>query len=234
MFICIWSSQDAQQHTLLMHLLLQEWTQMENSLWCASPFVVKGAPRWMVLPNGLGGMWNRCKKNEKRDMVAKLSFDVKKEKNQVQCLLIQFEILAHFLPEFHPKLNPIKRGVGKSQGGIYTRDRSNYSFPNMQRMVTPMLASVTLDQIRRYFRKSREYVNAFKDGHTGYKADKVIKDYRSHRESLKQRVGCHEQLVYLDFAKSFSMYHSIIQTPHNMDDFNTLLHMHTSHFWKYA
>lgn len=35
----------------------------------------------MVLPNGLGGMWNRCKKNEKRDMVAKLStFDVKKEK----------------------------------------------------------------------------------------------------------------------------------------------------------
>ena len=147
-----------------------------------------------------------------------------------QCLLIQFEILAHFLPEFHPKLNPIERGVGKSQGGIYTRDRSNYSFPNMQRMVTPMLASVTLDQIRRYFRKSREYVNAFKDGHTGYKADKVIKDYRSHRESLKQRVGCHEQLVYLDFAKSFSMYHSIIQTPHNMDDFNTLLHMHTSHF----
>ena len=71
-------------------------------------------------------------------------------------------------------------------------------------------------------------MNAFKDGHTGYKADKVIKDDLI--ESLKQRVGCHQQLVYLDFAKSFSMYHSIIQTPHNMDDFNTLLHMHTSHF----
>ena len=69
------------QHTLLMHLLLQEWTHTENSLWCASPFVVKGAPRLMVLPNGLGGMWNRCKKNEKRDMVVKLStFDVKNEK----------------------------------------------------------------------------------------------------------------------------------------------------------
>ena len=36
----------------------------------------------MVLPNGLGGTENRCKKNEKRDMVAKLSTfdDFKNEK----------------------------------------------------------------------------------------------------------------------------------------------------------
>ena len=47
--------------------------------------------------------------------------------------------------------------------------------------MTPALANVTLDQIWRYSRKSRDYVNAFKDGHTGYKVDKVMKDYRSHR-----------------------------------------------------
>ena len=52
----------------------------------------------------------------------------------------------------------------------------------------------------------------------------VIKNYRC------LRVGCKEQLMYFDFAKSFSMYNSIIRTPRKLDGFNTLLHMQTLHF----
>ena len=59
--------------------------------------------------------------------------------------------------------------MGKSQG-IHTSDQRDYSFSSLQRMVTPPLASVTLDKIWKCLRKSRDHVNAFKDGHTGYKA----------------------------------------------------------------
>ena len=143
----------------------------------------------MVLPDGtpkglkmvLEERGVDVRKMKREGMVAKLSSfdDFKNEKNKVQCLLVRFEIRAFFLPKFHPELNPIERVWGKAK--VYTRDRCDYSFPSLQRMVTPALASVSLDQMRKYFRKSRDYVNAFKDGHTGYKADKVIKDYRSHR-----------------------------------------------------
>ena len=78
--------------------------------------------------------------------------------------------------------------MGKGQG-IYQRSlRLLLSKFSLHRMVTPALASVSLDQIRKYFRKSRDYVNAFKDGHTGYKADEVIKDY------MKLKVWCNEQV----------------------------------------
>ena len=161
----------------------------EQPVMRVSPFVVNGAPQRMVLPDGtpkglkmvLEERGVDVRKMKKEDMVAKLATfdDFKNEKNKVQRLLIQFEIRALFLPKFHPELNPIERVWGKAK--VYTRDRCDYSFPSLQRMVAPALASVTLDQIRKYFRKSRDYVNAFKDGHTGYEADKVIKDYRSHR-----------------------------------------------------
>ena len=154
-----------------------------------SPFIVNGAPQRMVLPDGtpkglkmvLEERGVNVRKMKRDEMVAKLSSfdDFKNEKNKVQRLLVRFEIQALFLPKFHPELNPIERVWGKAK--VYTRDRCDYTFPSLHRMVTPALASVSLDQIRKYFRKSRDYVNAFKDGHTGYKADEVIKDYRSHR-----------------------------------------------------
>ena len=167
----------------------------------------------MVLPDGtpkglkmvLEERGVDVRKMKREGMVAKLSSfdDFKNGKNKVQRLLARFEIRAFFLLKFHPELNPIERVWGKAK--VYTRDRCDYSFPSLQRMVTPALASVSLDQMRKYFR--RDYVNAFKDGHTGYKADKVIKDYIDLiEESLKLRVWCNEQLMYFDFIKSFAIY----------------------------
>lgn len=154
-----------------------------------SPFIVNGAPQRMVehdgTPKGLKMVLEdrgvRVEKMNRKEMIAKLSSfkDFKNEKNKVQWLLVRFEMKALFLPKFHPKLNLIERVWGKAK--VYTRDRCDYTFPSLCTMVTPALASVSLDQMQKYFRKSRDYINAFKDGYSGYKADEIIKDYKSHR-----------------------------------------------------
>ena len=48
--------------------------------------------------------------------------------------------------------------------------------------MTPALESVSLNIIRKFFKKSRDYVRAFRDGHSGFAADMVIKKYKSHRK----------------------------------------------------
>ena len=101
--------------------------------------------KWSTTANGTARWYSKGLKEERGvnvrklkrdDMVAKLSSfdDFKNEKNKVQRLLVRFEMQALFLPKFHPELNPIEHVWGKAN--VYTRDRCNYTFPSLHRMVT--------------------------------------------------------------------------------------------------
>ena len=110
--------------------------------------------------------------------------DFRNEKNKVQRLLVRFEQQAMFIPKFHPELNPIERVWGRAK--VYARNHCNYSFAGLQSTVTPALESVSLDAIRKYFRKSRDYIHAYREGISGFQAHDVIKTYKSHRKVPEQ------------------------------------------------
>ena len=99
--------------------------------------------------------------------------------------MARFEQKADFLPKFHPELNPIERVWGKAKR--YARAKCNYSFSGLQNTVTPALESVSVDDIRKYFRKSRDYMHAYRTGCTADSVDIRVKEYKSHR-----RVGQEE------------------------------------------
>ena len=71
----------------------------------------------------------------------------------------------HFLPTFHPELNPIERVWGKAKQ--YTKNICNYTFEGLKCTISPALESVSVDTIRKYFRKSRDYMHAYREGFTG-------------------------------------------------------------------
>ena len=84
-----------------------------------------------------------------------------------------------FLPKFHPALNPIERVWAKAKQ--HARN-CNYTFEGLKRTISPALESVSLDTIRKYFRKSRDYMHAYREGFTGYPANNKVKVYKSHRK----------------------------------------------------
>ncbi|KIO33209.1 hypothetical protein M407DRAFT_65838 [Tulasnella calospora MUT 4182] len=93
--------------------------------------------------------------------------------------LMQLEIeaaghLCLFLPKFHCELNPIE---------ITTkfREQCDGTFPRAKILVPECLDSCPLVTIRRFFRRSWRYADAYRNGLTGKMADFAVKKYTSHR-----------------------------------------------------
>ena len=107
--------------------------------------------------------------------------DFKYEKTKLEHLLTNHGYRGIFIPKFHCELNPIERVW--AQGKKYTRAHCDYSFKGLENTIVPALDSVTLDSIRRFFRKMRDYMHAYKEGLTaGPELEKAIKKYKSHRK----------------------------------------------------
>ena len=64
---------------------------------------------------------------------------------------------------------------------MYTRNNCDYTFREFPNTIIPAFHCVTVDNIRKYFRKSRDYAHAYRQGHTGLEADVAVKEYKSHR-----------------------------------------------------
>ena len=67
-----------------------------------------------------------------------------------------------FIPKFHCELDPIERVWGKAKQ--YTRSHCDYSFPGLQANIVPAIESVSTDTIRKYYRRVREYIKAYREG----------------------------------------------------------------------
>ena len=85
-----------------------------------------------------------------------------------------------FFPKFYCEFNPIERVWGKAKQ--YTRTHCNNSNTGLRKTTVPALESVNLDLIRKYFRKARGYIRAYRDGNNaGRQVEDAVKHYKSHR-----------------------------------------------------
>ena len=158
----------------------------------STPVVVNGRPfvQSMVdnkgVPKGLKRVLEERGVNtlgmKKNDMVRELNKfdDFKNERSKVERFLRRFGHTVIFLPKFHPELNPIERIWGRVK--LYTRDHCDYTYVGLQNTIVPAFNSVTIDLIRKYFRKSRNYLRAYEQGLDGLQADVEVKKYSSHRK----------------------------------------------------
>ena len=106
--------------------------------------------------------------------------DFKYEKTKVEKLVTDRGHRCIFIPKYHCELNPIERVWGHAKQ--YTRTHCDYSFRGLKRTIGPALNSVSTDLMRKYFRRVREYVRAYREGHkAGPEVEKALKEYKSHR-----------------------------------------------------
>lgn len=93
-----------------------------------------------------------------------LSFhdDFKNEKTIVEHYLNERGHIVMFVLKFHCELNPIERVWGQAK--VYSRMYTNFTLPRLRQVVDPALDSVSVDLIRKYFRKVEEYQRAYVEG----------------------------------------------------------------------
>ena len=171
--------------------------KMRNSL-----IVVNGIPKIQHMqdergtPKGLKRVLEERGVNthgmKKEDMIRELNTfeDFKNEKSRVAREIARHGHRILFIPAFHPELNPIERVWGLAKA--YAREHCDYTFRGLQNIITPAFNNVTLDNMRKYFRKSRDNMRAYtnEEVNTGADADVVVKAYSSHRKvsELESRV----------------------------------------------
>lgn len=87
--------------------------------------------------------------------------------------------MCHFLPKFHPEMNPIEYFWGWVKR--YFRERSNGNFQTGKLLLREALAACPLITIRRFFRRAQRYMSVYGLGATGLAAEYAVKKYKSHR-----------------------------------------------------
>ena len=92
---------------------------------------------------------------------------------------------AYFLPKFHCELNPIERVW--AQAKVYCRAYTNFTLIRLRQIINPALDFVTVDNIRKFARKARDYEQAYREGHKAGKAvEDAVKVYKSHRRVFSE------------------------------------------------
>ena len=140
-----------------------------------------GTPKGMKLVLQERGVDVSGMKAEDMRLALQQMHDFKYEKTKLESLLATNGYRGFFIPKFHCELNPIERVWAQSKK--YSRAHCDYSFKGLEGTIIPALDSVTLDSIRKFFRKMRDYINAYKEGLTaGPELEKAVKKYKSHRK----------------------------------------------------
>ncbi|XP_062520189.1 uncharacterized protein LOC134195206 [Corticium candelabrum] len=125
---------------------------------------------------------------KREDMVFVLSKheDFLNEKSVVESYLMSLGHHCLFLPKYHCELNPIERVWGHAKK--YKRAYCNYSITGLRNSMIPALETVDVELIRRFFRKARDYLQAYRDGQvTGHNVEEAVKVYKSHRRVLQNK-----------------------------------------------
>jgi hypothetical protein len=88
-------------------------------------------------------------------------------------------MVCHFLPKFHPEMNPIEYFWAWIK--CWFRERSNGNWQKAKALVAESLQLCPLPTIRRFFRRADRYASVYRLGATGPIAEFAVRKYRSHR-----------------------------------------------------
>ena len=104
---------------------------------------------------------------------------LKHKKTRAEELVGKYGHRCTFLPKYHCELNPIECVWGQAKQ--FTRTNCNYTFASFEKIIHPALDSVSVELMRKYFRKVRENHRAYREGKKGGAAvEATIKLYKSH------------------------------------------------------
>ena len=74
-----------------------------------------------------------------------------------KCILEHYLLgKGHFIPKFHCELNAIERVW--AQAKVYCRAHTNFTLVKLRQIIHPALDSVSVDHIRKFSRKARDYI----------------------------------------------------------------------------
>ena len=160
----------------------------------------------MVLPDGSAkglrtilaerGIFTSTLKADDMRIIMSNHDDFANEKTQVEHYVISRGFQCHFLSKFHCELNPIERVWGQSKR--YSRAHTNFTFAKLRETINPALDSVSVDLIRKFFRKVREYERAYLEGNkAGKEVEAAVKQYKSHRRVFSETLLVAENLKNL-------------------------------------
>ena len=111
--------------------------------------------------------------------------DFANEKTIVEHYLHGRGHFTYFLPKFHCELNAIERVW--AQAKVYSRAHTNFTLVKLRQIINPALDSVSVDLIRKYARKARDYEAAYRAGlNAGKGVEAAVKEYKSHRKIFNE------------------------------------------------
>jgi hypothetical protein len=88
-------------------------------------------------------------------------------------------MVCHFLPKFHPEMNPIEYFWAWIKR--WFQERSNGTWQKAKNLVAEVLRLCPLPTIRRFFRRADRYASVYRLGATGVVAEFAVKKYHGHR-----------------------------------------------------
>lgn len=152
----------------------------------------RGKPKGLKVVLQERGLWPekglraRCKDGCKDDATACCAEKVMslQEDFRAQNSLVAevIEAAGHkciFYPKFHCELNYIEYFWGAVKR--YTRENCDYTWVGLKRTVPEALASVDLTTIRKFSRRAKRYMSAYRLSLTFKAAEYAVRKYKSHR-----------------------------------------------------
>jgi hypothetical protein len=100
-------------------------------------------------------------------------------------------MVCHFLPKFHPELNPIEYYWGWAKH--YFRKRSNGNFAWAKLVVAKALTTCPLVVLRCFFRRADQYLLVYKLRATSVLAEFAMHRYASHCGVMQKELNAEEE-----------------------------------------
>ncbi|CAM9692979.1 unnamed protein product, partial [Heterosigma akashiwo] len=128
-------------------------------------------------------------KNGGKERVAELSMkevinswpEFRNQKSKLHEVLEPRGHVCLFSPKYHCELQAVERIWGKSK--YYVRKYCKYTWASLKENIPVSLSETAISPLTRYrfYRKTRDYMRAYREGHDGPGALAEVKKYSSHR-----------------------------------------------------
>ena len=156
--------------------------KMRDTVWNGQPQKMvcdDGQPKGLRMVLEERGVNVAGKLRDKLVAILKEHDDFKAEKSMVERFIFSRGHDCLFLPKYHFELNPIERVWRRAKDEA--RKTCRYNIASLRSSIDSALDTVSVDLFRKFFRKTRELVQAYVDGNTCYTVDSAAKTYKSHR-----------------------------------------------------